>query len=98
MLILFVYEYEPVTVLDPSRLYGTYFRNSCAICVLLPIEILPTTLPRHCKVSTLAELCQQRNLKESNGRIADGLTKALPHQRHEDFVRLIRLDDITEQI
>ena len=30
--------------------------------------------------------------------MADGLTKALPRQRHEDFVRLIRLDDITERL
>jgi hypothetical protein len=30
--------------------------------------------------------------------IADDLTKALPHQWHEEFIRIIRLDDITEQI
>ncbi len=30
--------------------------------------------------------------------MADGLTKALPRQRHEEFIRLIRLDDITERL
>ena len=30
--------------------------------------------------------------------IADGLTKALSPQRHEAFVKLIKLDDITQQI
>ena len=30
--------------------------------------------------------------------MADGLTKALSRQRHEDFVRLIRLDDVTERL
>ena len=30
--------------------------------------------------------------------IADGLTKALPRQRHEEFIKLIRLDDISERI
>ena len=30
--------------------------------------------------------------------LADGLTKALPRQRHEEFVRMIRLDDITERL
>src|SRR6266480_1884172 len=30
--------------------------------------------------------------------MADGLTKALPRQRHEGFIRLIRLDDITERL
>jgi hypothetical protein len=29
---------------------------------------------------------------------ADGLTKALTHQRHEGFIKLIRLDDITEKL
>jgi hypothetical protein len=30
--------------------------------------------------------------------MADGLTKALPRQRHEEFTRLIRLDDVTERL
>ena len=30
--------------------------------------------------------------------IADGLTKALPRQLHEEFVRQIRLDDISKRI
>ena len=30
--------------------------------------------------------------------IADGLTKALSPQRHEAFVKLIKLDDITQRI
>jgi len=30
--------------------------------------------------------------------IADGLTKALPRQMHEEFVRQIRLDDISDRI
>ena len=30
--------------------------------------------------------------------IADGLTKALPRQRHEQFVRQIRLEDISERL
>ncbi len=29
---------------------------------------------------------------------ADGLTKALTQQQHENFVKLIKLDDIIEQI
>jgi hypothetical protein len=30
--------------------------------------------------------------------IADGLTKALPRQRHDEFIRQIKLDDITARI
>ena len=30
--------------------------------------------------------------------IADSLTKALPRQMHEEFVRQIRLDDISDRI
>ena len=30
--------------------------------------------------------------------LADGLTKALPRQRHEEFVRLISLDDISKRL
>jgi hypothetical protein len=30
--------------------------------------------------------------------MADGLTKALPRQRHKEFTRLIRLDDVTERL
>ena len=29
---------------------------------------------------------------------ADGLTKALPRQRHEEFVKMINLEDITARI
>ena len=34
----------------------------------------------------------------TNDMIADGLTKALPRQRHEAFVKQIKLDDISERI
>ena len=35
---------------------------------------------------------------ETKKMIADGLTKALPRQRHEEFVKMIRLDDITARL
>ena len=30
--------------------------------------------------------------------LADGLTKALPRQHHEEFMRMINLEDITDRI
>ena len=38
------------------------------------------------------------NWTPTRDMIADGLTKALPRQRHEEFLRQIRLDDISERL
>src|SRR5881396_1347412 len=47
------------------------------------------------------EYAEQRVLFEwtpTKNMIADGLTKTLSSQWHEAFVKLIKIDDITEQI
>ena len=90
--------------LDPEHLPSINCDNQQTIQLITSDNPELTTKLRHIDIHNhwLRQEFQQQNINinwiPTSQMPADGLTKALPHQKHELFIWLLRLVDIKDKI